>query len=181
MLRTMNHLQITGQCCWKRCKSACQGNSGTGRRDWHMEINFYLSRFLWMKLNEAGEWEEKQETWDLTCLWPAYSKWFLLLTRCCFGFVVLKCQNTDMGGRGWRTLTRTHSVPVAILPATFLTHDHFSSLTICWLMWTFNSWYFSHSMARFSYSIQIQCSMMLLPCLFLLKMHSFYYTALYLP
>lgn len=75
----------------------------------------------------------------------------------------------------------TLSVPVAILPAAFLTHDHFSSLIMCWLMWTFNSWYFSHSMARFSFSIQIQCSMMLLPCLFLLKMHSFYYTALYLP
>lgn len=48
-------------------------------------------------------------------------------------------------------------------------------------MWMLNSWYFSHSMARFSFSIQIQCSLMLLPYLFLLKMGSFYYTAVHLP
>lgn len=64
------------------------------------------------------------------------------------------------------TLTRTHSLFfLAILPFAFLINNYFSFLTICWFRWRFDSHYSPHIMARFSFSVKMECSCLLLPYL----------------
>lgn len=178
MLRTMNHLQITGQCCQKRWKSACPGEW----RNWQKSLG-HGDKILpfWIPMNEIQRGRGvRREIGNLgldlfvNCILKMISFTQMLLWIC--------CPDMAMGGKGWGTLMRTHSLfllPFFLLPSSSMIALIF--LTICWLIWMFSTWYFSHSMARFSFSIQIQCSLMLLPNLFLFKMASFYYTALHLP